>query len=84
MISTAMMISSVKLKTSHMIINMEPKAQDAAIRLLRNRRHLPAFQQELWLYYFLRVNPNRGAAKHDISKEEIASIVKQFNKGELK
>tara|TARA_Y100000310_G_C20411945_1_gene682444 strand:+ start:100 stop:303 length:204 start_codon:yes stop_codon:yes gene_type:complete len=67
-----------------MIINMEPKAQDAAVRLLRNRRHLPAFQQELWLYYFLRVNPNRGAAKHDISKEEIASIVKQFNKGELK
>ena len=83
MISIVMMISSVKLKTSHTIINMDPKAQDAAVRLLSTRKHLHAFQQELWLYYFLRENPNRGAAKHNISKEEIASIVKQFNKGEL-
>ena len=62
---------------------MDPKAQDAAVRLLRNRRHMAGWQQELWLFYFLRENPNRGAQKHDITKKEIADIVKQFRKGEL-
>ena len=62
---------------------MDKHAKDAAIRLLRTRRHLPAFQQELWVFYFLRENPNRGAQKHDITRKEIAEIVKQFNKGEL-
>lgn len=62
---------------------MDTKAQDAALQLLKTRRHLPAFQQELWLYYFLRKNPNKGSPKHDITREEIAAIVKQFNR-ELK
>ena len=62
---------------------MDPKAQDAAVRLLRHRRHMTSWQQELWLFYFLRENPNRGAQKHDITKKEIANIVKQFRKGEL-
>ena len=63
---------------------MDKYAKDAAIRLLRTRKHLPAFQQALWLFYFMRENPNRGAQKHDITKKEIAEIVKQFNKGEIK
>ena len=63
---------------------MDPKARDAAVRLLRTRRNLAGWQQELWLFYFLRENPNRGAQKHDITKKEIAEIVKQFNKGEIK
>ena len=58
---------------------MDGKSMDAGLRLLRNRRHLPIAEQELWLYYFMVKNPNRGAAKHNVTREEISELVADFN-----
>jgi hypothetical protein len=44
---------------------MDGRSMDAGLRLLRNRRHLPIAEQELWLYYFMVKNPNKGAARHN-------------------
>ena len=63
---------------------MDNKAMDAGLRLLRTRRELKPTQQELWLYYFMVVNPNRGAAKHAVTREEINELVRAFNAGEVK
>jgi len=58
---------------------MDGKSMDAGLRLLRNRRHLPIAEQELWLYYFMVKNPLRGAAKHNVTRAEITELVKTFN-----
>ena len=58
---------------------MDKYAKDAGIRLLKNRKHLPAPEQELWLYYFMVKNPHRGAAKHNVTREEIKDLVADFN-----
>ena len=58
---------------------MDRLARDAGIRLLTNRRHMPASEQELWLYYYMVKNPNRGAAKHNITRAEITELVADFN-----
>jgi len=58
---------------------MDGKSMDAGLRLLRNRRHLPIAEQELWLYYFMLENPLRGAAKHNVTRAEITELVKTFN-----
>ena len=58
---------------------MDKLARNAGIRLLRARRHLPITEQELWLYYFMVKNPNRGAAKHNVTREEITELVADFN-----
>ena len=58
---------------------MDKLAQNAGRRLLKNRRHLPIAEQELWLYYFMVKNPNRGAAKHNVTMEEIKDLVADFN-----
>ena len=63
---------------------MDNKAMDAGLRLLRTRRELKPTQQELWLYYFMVVNPNRGAAKHAVTREEVNELVRAFNAGEVK
>ena len=63
---------------------MDNKAMDAGLRLLRTRRDLEPTQQELWLYYFMAVNPNRGAAKHDVTREEVNELVRAFNAREVK
>ena len=63
---------------------MDNKAMDAGLRLLRTRRDLEPTQQELWLYYFMVVNPNRGAAKHAVTREEVNELVRAFNAGEVK
>ena len=63
---------------------MDNKAMDAGLRLLRTRRDLETTQQELWLYYFMVVNPNRGAAKHNITREEVNELVRAFNAREVK
>ena len=63
---------------------MDGKSMDAGIRLLRNRRHLPIAEQELWLYYFMVKNPLRGAAKHNITRAEITELVRTFNAGKVK
>ena len=59
--------------------DMDKHARDAGIRLLKARRHLPIAEQELWLYYFMVKNPNRGAAKHNITRAEITELVADFN-----
>ena len=58
---------------------MNKYAKDAGLRLLKNRKHLPANEQELWLYYFMVKNPHRGAAKHSVTMEEIKDLVADFN-----
>ena len=58
---------------------MDRLARDAGIRLLKTRRHLPIAEQELWLYYFMVKNPNRGAAKHNVTMDEIKDLVADFN-----
>ena len=58
---------------------MDRLARDAGIRLLKTRRHLPIAEQELWLYYFMVKNPNRGAAKHNVTMDEIKDLVANFN-----
>ena len=58
---------------------MNGRSMDAGLRLLRNRRHLPIAEQELWLYYFMLENPLRGAAKHNVTRAEITELVKTFN-----
>ena len=63
---------------------MDGKSMDAGLRLLRTRKHLSIAEQELWLYYFLVKNPNRGAAKHNITRAEITELVKTFNAGKVK
>jgi len=63
---------------------MDNKAMDAGLRLLRTRRDLETTQQELWLYYFMVVNPNRGAAKHDVTRAEVNELVRAFNAREVK
>ena len=63
---------------------MDGKSMDAGIRLLRNRRHLPMAEQELWLYYFMVKNPLRGAAKHNVTRAEIAELVRTINAGKVK
>ena len=63
---------------------MDNKAMDAGLRLLRTRRDLEPTQQELWLYYFMVVNPNRGAAKHAVTREEVNELVRAFNAREVK
>ena len=63
---------------------MDGKSMDAGIRLLRNRRHLPIAEQELWRYYFMVKNPLRGAAKHNVTRAEIAELVRTFNAGKVK
>ena len=59
--------------------DMDKLARNAGIRLLKNRRHLPIAEQELWLYYFMVKNPNRGAAKHNVTMDEIKDLVADFN-----
>ena len=59
--------------------DMDKLAKNAGRRLLKNRRHLPIAEQELWLYYFMVKNPNRGAAKHNVTREEITELVADFN-----
>ena len=54
-------------------------AKNAGIQLLKTRRHLPIAEQELWLFYFMVKNPNRGAAKHDVTMNEIKDLVADFN-----
>ena len=63
---------------------MDNKAMDAGLRLLRTRRDLESTQQELWLYYFMVVNPNKGAAKHDVTRKEVNELVRAFNAREVK
>ena len=58
---------------------MDKLAQNAGRRLLKTRRHLPIAEQELWLYYFMVKNPNRGAAKHNVTMDEIKALVADFN-----
>ena len=54
-------------------------ARDAGLRLLSNRRHLSPTKQALWLYYFMVKNPNKGAARHNVTMEEIKDLVAEFN-----
>ena len=63
---------------------MDNKAMDAGLRLLRTRSELIPPQQELWLYYFMVVNPNKGAAKHNVTRAEINELVRAFNAREVK
>ena len=63
---------------------MDNKAMDAGLRLLRTRRDLEPTQQELWLYYFMVVNPNKGAAIHDVTRKEVNELVRAFNAREVK
>ena len=58
---------------------MDKLAKHAGIQLLKARRHLPIAEQELWLYYFMVKNPNKGAAKHNVTREEITELVADFN-----
>ena len=59
---------------------MDKHARNAGLRLLNNRRHMSASKQALWLYYFMVVNPNRGAAKHNVTMKEIKELVVEFNR----
>ena len=58
---------------------MDKMARNAGLRLLNNRRHLTPEKQALWLYYFMVKNPNRGAAKHNVTMDEIKDLVTEFN-----
>jgi len=58
---------------------MNRMARDAGLRLLSNRRHLSPTKQALWLYYFMVKNPNKGAARHNVTMEEIKDLVAEFN-----
>jgi hypothetical protein len=58
---------------------MNRMARDAGLRLLSNRRHLSPSKQALWLYYFMVKNPNKGAARHNVTMEEIKDLVTEFN-----
>ncbi len=61
---------------------MNKLARMAGISLLKTRRHLDQSSQALWLYYYMVKNPIRGAAKHDVSMEEIKQLVEEFNNKE--
>ena len=54
-------------------------AHDAGLRLLSNRRHLSPSKQALWLYYFMVKNQKKGAARHNVTMEEIKNLVAEFN-----